>query len=1026
MAGFYLELKWKEEETPLSIYQYGNLLFLTEYTGGEAVLEFCGSFSIDGIYYFLSYEVEGMSDLAEEMAAIYQSHFSKGLRFLWINESEGVRELYGMYGVHEGNGFRISHSTTFWAGTGALTIEAGVRIACGASCFLLAPEEGSGYSCRIGKLMTSPLQGALEITAGDGPAGSFCFQVKAEKGSNGADILEEMDAGVRFSCRGDEIQDHFQRALTGYKGTYRTLLLYGEEDIVLDCKWNPASLYHPEYTCFSIKPGTRFQSYLSNWVGQTFDVVTGEHSILVFEQSVKYLFQKNGRMQTKPYTCLGFGGEYQLIPSERTGGEWLLCGLGGTEFADLEGTDHRIRFVPGQSGFLGEAGLESLTSTSYVIYPQHAAYICQPKKAPFFSGISSGELDFFPTPSFYSGSQEPVLPFFLYQAVQLRGTGAITQRGLEEILCEERMKRIPISDSELLSGEKKLAVTPQGLMVQIEIAEESAGHWEWIGLAQTKEKVSSLPDIRFTDIASRMRQDFQEPDMMILYENKEELMNQAGVSPEFGFSVDGWSFLLKPEEWWSGPEHEEKTVLILKYGTSKSIKEWIGDSSVIQRSVRAAHEADCTPKEDYREILSVVEDPLFQGIIFLNCPVEVNRKAPGFVKEFDVILDSVQEENLCAHHLILYQSRMNEENGMLSMGASKISALLDYGQDGKITYSRTREQEPYQFTTRKFLLKVQEGRIVKAESLSELMISRFFESLVIKAEGTQGYSLVILGELQEVGELKEFLYRLSVPGEFTLKGSAVQSISVDSVTMSVKENGCDFFLGGRLFFILNEKGDVFSYGYVPENAVNDSEGIQAAPGLRYSGLQLIKAEGRMEMAYEAVCIDAQISLPRPNGFADCFPAVPVRLLTGLVGVPDDRGFVSMTAPLIQGKVSAPWFGIEYEILLGSMGALAEETSLSVQLLFAWSPGEETPLCYAGMKLPGGQIRLQGIFDMGYSSLSLRVDQSGSKHLYTLILNQFAIRVMGLSFPKGENRLYLTAGPDGKTLGWYAYYKEDAE
>ncbi len=149
--------------------------------------------------------------------------------------------------------------------------------------------------------------------------------------------------------------------------------------------------------------------------------------------------------------------------------------------------------------------------------------------------------------------------------------------------------------------------------------------------------------------------------------------------------------------------------------------------------------------------------------------------------------------------------------------------------------------------------------------------------------------------------------------------------------------------------------------------------------------------------------------------------------------PESAGFVSISAPIRQGRLSAPWFGLVYEVDLGSLGALAGSVGISVRLLAAWSPGgfENTPAVYIGAALPGVSdavgmnLPLQGLLDVGFRTVQFEThDKDGATH-YLMRLRDFGLQVMGMTFPPGHNDITLFANPEPGSdtkLGWYAAFE----
>ncbi|HEY0011812.1 MAG TPA: hypothetical protein VGB79_03050 [Allosphingosinicella sp.] len=212
-------------------------------------------------------------------------------------------------------------------------------------------------------------------------------------------------------------------------------------------------------------------------------------------------------------------------------------------------------------------------------------------------------------------------------------------------------------------------------------------------------------------------------------------------------------------------------------------------------------------------------------------------------------------------------------------------------------------------------------------------------------------------------------------------------------------------------------------------------------------------------ATERVAFDLAQSVPRENSLTHRFPA----RLKRLVAVPNlaapgqppsgqdpkDLGYASVTATdFDQSLMTAPWFGLEYELALGGLGALAASAALTVPLLAAWGPGGTTaaPAVYFGLKLPGTRgsssidLALQGALTLGFRSIEFQtypapgpatpVEPGVPPPLaYLIRFRNFGLHALGMSFPPGRNDIYLFGNPDqssNTTLGWYAAYAGDED
>lgn len=294
-----------------------------------------------------------------------------------------------------------------------------------------------------------------------------------------------------------------------------------------------------------------------------------------------------------------------------------------------------------------------------------------------------------------------------------------------------------------------------------------------------------------------------------------------------------------------------------------------------------------------------------------------------------------------------------------------------------------------------------------------------------------------------------------------------------------------FLMGGDMHFYEPAPFDAFSFGEPPappeEDQASQSSGLPARrpsaslgeepppPAPAESFLRFANLAVRMEfrvadrvpafsLVTETLSFDLPNSKPRP---ASLFARFPLKI-AGFLATPDPKlaapataaaphdaaadepksktgpetfGYVSVGAPIDQSAMTDPWYGIVYTVDLGSLGALAGSAGLSLTVLVAWSGAGErdAPPVYVGVRLPGVkdalgvELPLQGVITFGFRSMQFLVSGEGDERAYMLRLRNFALRLLGISFPPGNNDVYVFGNPDETSptkLGWYAAYSAE--
>lgn len=1034
--GVGLTLVWTSKQFEgYCAFQHNNLVFFTRMNSPPATvsLELC--WQTEGIYYFLPTDFRDIGSFAKEAATTYTNDLSEGRIIVWVKnpwDTYVVWRKTELLAAGDAAERHVTRYSPFGLGRYGITLSRGCRLDCTGDAFVLSGiADQTLFVCHLAEAVVTPLSTQVEITVGGSKSGILSFAVEAAPGPAGGNLFDSLDSGLRYSSHLAKEGSVHDRALNGHIGTINNTLFTYIGSLRFACFLDPLALYDPARTAFLIEEKTEVKSNLVNWVGEPINLIAGQGAGLALGRAAAYGYKSGSEdgVSTNPYLCPT--GEYRILASENPGADRLLCGLGGTEFMRLGEDARLLSFSAGNDSFLEDGKLAGHTSTSYISFAAGTEYISQPKAAPFFAasqGVDS--LDFLPTPWLRLKKKGPAVPFMPYHAAKVNDSRMVSISQMEETIYSVRKTMleehdIPVADS----NASCVAITPQGLMVEIDGSGAMPGNWKWLALANTLKNVAQVPNMRFTDLATELRGEFQNVDLFILFNDKDVILSKAGVADNFDFGVDGWAFRMNPKLWRGVEWGNSRTAMLVKFSNTQSVRTWMGDDPVFSLSLRDAYDEEGRPRDAYTEFLSVIDDPFFQGIIFVNCPVEVDKNDPGYINEISPVLDTIDMGQLCAHHVIVYRSQVAIEDGNICMARANLSALIDYKQDARITYDPNKESKEYEFSTLEFALSIKEGKVSKVSSVSELLINRLFSSPAKKQNSSSGNSLVIVGALQETNGKKEFAYNLRESSMFNLTGCAVEEVLIETVALAVGEMTYTFHLSGRLYFIMSDRADLFSYGTEPNGNIFevDEEALQEEhkqTGLKFDGLVLASAENEaIKIVYDGMTVLASASTPRAIGFAACYPAVPARFAYSLTSeVPED--YMAISAPIEQGELKAPWFGLDYEISLGALGALSSDSGLKIRLLVAWSPGESSPALYAGVRVPGlSDLKLQGVFQIGFSSIELKANLEGMAANYTLIMNQMAIRVLGLSFPKGENKLYFFAQPGDSRLGWYAAYKE---
>jgi hypothetical protein len=184
--------------------------------------------------------------------------------------------------------------------------------------------------------------------------------------------------------------------------------------------------------------------------------------------------------------------------------------------------------------------------------------------------------------------------------------------------------------------------------------------------------------------------------------------------------------------------------------------------------------------------------------------------------------------------------------------------------------------------------------------------------------------------------------------------------------------------------------------------------------------------------------DLADSFSRPDSFFRHFPLTVGGFTQAKSGTtPSGQGFMSLQTPLPQSSLVYPWYSLNFNLNLGSPGALAAQVGFVATMAAAWSPSTEDSSSYkvfTGLQLPGSSgskqaISIEGLFNITFKTLEIiAIPESNT---YILVLYNIGFKFFSFSFPPTGQVNFVLFGDPGSTttsdtsLGWYAAYAKPA-
>lgn len=500
----------------------------------------------------------------------------------------------------------------------------------------------------------------------------------------------------------------------------------------------------------------------------------------------------------------------------------------------------------------------------------------------------------------------------------------------------------------------------------------------------------------------------------------------------------------------------------------------------IQAIIRAARESALLARakgqaSPYDRFLQVVDDPFWKGVLALSVEVPLD----SLPQPLQPLAAGIDPSGFYGHHLgLTATSFTSDAGGAVRFDITSSFGLIDY-QNPEDQYFST--DIAFAFRVQQLTAGFENGKLASFTSSAQLMVNRLFGAQTRLFPSEHGNNIILDGVYQTErhdgdSASDTYVFAMREAGAFQLALGQLQEMAVDT-TRLVTVRAADpasgnttitaaFQLAGRLRFGEPADFDPFCWGppagLIPDDPLTapslparlDTDpppDTTGSAGLAYNNYAITMSfalsdptQVTFTVAEGDMALDAANSPARSNSL---FARFPLRL-TGLMAMPDPAvtggqastrdpaaaGFVSVSAPLQQGRLSQPWYGLVYEVNLGTLGALAGSVGLTLRLLAAWSAGggeKGLPAVYFGVALPGVErllgvsLPLQGILDIGFRTVQFTTytDAQGQRQ-YLMRLRDFGLHVLGLSFPPGKNDITVFGNPDQSSntkLGWYAAY-----
>ena len=249
----------------------------------------------------------------------------------------------------------------------------------------------------------------------------------------------------------------------------------------------------------------------------------------------------------------------------------------------------------------------------------------------------------------------------------------------------------------------------------------------------------------------------------------------------FQMSAGGFEFLLSPHQF------DKSSLFLWKIGRcsildavrQKNIDGKIAET--IEKALQKAKDECGNIRAEYQYFVHALNDPGWNGAVFLNCPLSANSENPAL----SMLLSGVDErEEFLAHHLMIPMSLNQIKEGSLDLLPASIHAVIDYEN---LLVSDVPGCEAGFHTTQIFV-EIADSKVSSFTAACELFMYQAFGSPLLMPLGTKGNAMRLMGRHQQENGID--LYRFSLKEEvlYSCKSGGITDFTVTDVQMNFEKD----------------------------------------------------------------------------------------------------------------------------------------------------------------------------------------------------------------------------------------------
>ncbi|MBL4708249.1 MAG: hypothetical protein JKY48_07410, partial [Flavobacteriales bacterium] len=509
----------------------------------------------------------------------------------------------------------------------------------------------------------------------------------------------------------------------------------------------------------------------------------------------------------------------------------------------------------------------------------------------------------------------------------------------------------------------------------------------------------------------------------------------------------------------------------------QQVSTWIYNYiSQAELAVQKANEDGTASQASWlQNFVDIVNNPGWNGVLLLKVDVSVQ----SFPKELEGLIAGINLKQFNGHHIGFNINKLEHTGSDLKIKSSSIFGLIDYvaTDASHATNQQAGTNNPkgpvYEFEVLNLQVLFENSKVRHFSSKIQLTTNSWFneKATLNQSTGIQGFGIHAIemdGHLESNNGINVYTF-ITKPNQVYQFGMQSQVLNYVEITQakfttlhisqpvitlpntSVEKITTHFTFSGFMNFREQQPFDVFSFGNTESSTSN---------GLAFNNLALdmdfnlstdtttdLSSVKDQEFAFNPslISFDISTSTPREQSLYNKFPLSLTTLSysnlsgDGASDKPSNHGFtaISINTDSKFSSLGETWFGLEYNLNLGTPGALASKMDFTASIITAWSPiwGTGSLQMDVGIKLPGSGgakklLSLENVIKLSIDQISFEAmaqDGDEAKLAYILTFFNIGLKFFSIHLPlSGAFNAALFGDPAGannktSSLGWYAAY-----